>query len=89
VTDEQRRRLAEYRSQLDSIDDSLLELLLRRATLVEEVWTWKQAHGLPRSDAAREAAMKSSLADAARAKGLDPDAVRPIVDAVIGKKLLG
>jgi len=88
VTDEQRRRLAQYRSQLDSIDEALLEVLVRRATLVEDVWSWKRAEGLPLTDAERETALKATLVDSARAKGLDPLAVRHIFDAIVGKKLL-
>ena len=33
--------------------------------------------------------MKAKLASLAKRNGLDPAAVRPIFDAIIGKKLLG
>lgn len=87
MTEEQRHHLAEERARLDQLDEALLELLRRRADIVDALWSWKRAQGLPLTDTAREALMKAALLERAREKGLDPTSVQPILDAIIGKAL--
>lgn len=48
------RPLPTVRSMIDALDHELLQLLARRMALVAEAAAYKQAHGLPIHDEARE-----------------------------------
>ena len=64
------RPLSELRTVVDTIDDELIELLERRASLVDEVAAAKRHAGLPLHDPDRERLVIERLA--ARAKGKFP-----------------
>lgn len=79
--------LEDLRAALDAADDDLLAALARRAALVREIWNFKEVHGLPRLDAAREAALRARLVARGVELGLSADAVAQILDRVVGKPL--
>ena len=58
--------LEAYRREIDAIDGELTRLFLRRMEVTGRVGAYKQAHGLPVLDAAREKdvlARKAELAE--------------------------
>lgn len=75
------------RAALDDVDAALIALLARRAALVAELWAWKDAHGLPRFDPAREASLRAAVARRASELGLSPAAVDAVFAAIVGKDL--
>ena len=79
--------LQPLRAQLDELDAELIRLLARRAGLVQEIWAWKQAHGVPRLDPAREAELRARLLAQAESLGLSRDAVSAILERIIGVPL--
>ncbi len=79
--------LERSRAGLDALDAELIDLLARRAQLVDEVWAWKRAHGVALRDPAREAAMRERLLVAGAQAGLSRAALERVLDAVIGVKL--
>lgn len=79
--------LEEKRAQLDELDADLIRLLARRASVVEEIWAWKQANGVGRIDPAREAELRGRLLAQAESLGLSRDAVAGILDRIIGQRL--
>lgn len=81
--------LEKLRAQLDEADAELIGLLARRAGIVEEIWAWKQANGLPRVDPAREAELRARLLSQAQTLGLSRDAVAAILERIIGVSLHG
>jgi chorismate mutase len=81
--------LERYRAGLDALDAELIDVLARRAQLVDEVWAWKRGRGLPLRDPAREAAMRERLLVAGEGAGLSRAALGRVLDAVVGVKLSG
>lgn len=79
--------LESLRAALDEVDAELIAALARRAALVREIWAYKQAHGLPRLDPARERVLKDRLLAQAVELGLSAPAVEAILGQVIGKSL--
>ena len=79
--------LQPLRAQLDEVDAELSRLLARRAGIVEEIWAWKQAHGVPRIDPARETELRGRLLAQAQSLGLSVDAVCAILDRIVGVPL--
>ena len=75
------------RSRLDELDAELIRLLARRASVVEEIWAWKQANGLERIDPVREAALRSRLLAQAESLGLSREAISAVLDRIIGSAL--
>ncbi len=53
--------LQELRSQIDQIDDEMLELFLRRLGLSEEIASYKNEHGLPVLNRERERAVLAEM----------------------------
>lgn len=80
--------LGPWRAQLDELDAELIRLLARRASIVEQVWAWKQANGVDRIDPARETELRARLLAQAEALGLSPEAVTAILDRIVGHQLL-
>ena len=80
-------QLKDLRTRLDALDAELIELLARRASIVDEIWAWKQQHGVPRLDPARETELKARLLAQAESLGLERDAVAAILDRIIGVAL--
>lgn len=87
MTPKQREYLEANRKLIDNLDDALLDLLVHRAQVVDALWQWKEQQALPRTDPTREAAVVERLLSRAEAKGLSRDAVKPLLDALIGKRL--
>jgi chorismate mutase len=79
--------LQPLRAQLDELDAELIRLLARRASVVQEIWAWKQAQGVARIDPEREAELRARLLAQAGALGLSRDAVAAILDRIIGVSL--
>lgn len=79
--------LKEKRAQLDELDAELIRLLARRASIVDEIWAWKQANGVERIDPAREVELRERLLGQAEALGLSRDAVATILERIIGVAL--
>jgi len=75
--------LNEIRQRLDLVDRRLVQLLLERARLIDEVIHFKRAHGLPVIDREREDVMLGRIAEVASAEGLDPRIARQVLRAVI------
>lgn len=80
--------LNEKRAALDALDAELIDLLARRAGIVQEIWAWKQAHGVERVDPAREAELRARLLAQAESLGLSREAVGAILARIVGVQLL-
>jgi len=63
--------------------DHVIDLIARRLALMPGLGTWKRAHGMAVSDPAREARVLEAVEAAARARGLDPLAVRALFELQI------
>ena len=57
-----------YRKKIDALDDTLLDVLFERQSIVKKVGEYKHAHNLPVADAARKAAVMKKFKTA---PGLD------------------
>ncbi|MCP3101119.1 prephenate dehydrogenase/arogenate dehydrogenase family protein [Myxococcus sp. K15C18031901] len=75
--------LADVRERIDALDQALVDLLARRARLVQEAARVKEAHALPFPDAEREAAMRRVRRDWGAAEGLDGDDLDEVFLAVL------
>lgn len=84
---QQTTELGRLRARLDEIDGRLIEVLAERARMVREIWEWKRANGLERTDPAREHDVRERLLASAAAQGLNRDAVDEVLRAVIGRSL--
>lgn len=78
---EGRESLGSLRAQIDALDDALLELLDRRATLAAEAKAAKQATGKEVYDPARERAIIDRLQG--RATRFPVSAIRPVFQEII------
>ena len=77
-------KLEDWRREIDSIDEKLVELIEKRAGIAREIGILKAAAGLPVVDAAREDEILRNVA--ARGLGiLNREAVVRIFRAVIGE----
>lgn len=81
--------LERYRAGVDALDAELLDVLARRAQLVDEVWAWKRSHGVPLRDPEREAAMRARLLAEGERLGLSREALARVLEAVVGVRLSG
>ncbi|MFZ5440416.1 MAG: chorismate mutase [Myxococcota bacterium] len=79
--------LETLRGKLDAIDAELIDVLARRAAVVDEIWAWKAAQGVGRVDPAREAAVRERLLARAEQLGLSRAAVSSILERIIGHSL--
>src|SRR6185295_3398294 len=75
--------LDSLRSELDRIDEAILDRLVERRAVVERVLALKDAEGRPLRDLEREAAMRSALIEKGKARGLDASLVEALIDHVI------
>ena len=80
-------KLEELRAQLDKLDAELIRLLASRASVVEEIWAWKQQNKVERIDPARELELRSRLLAQAAALGLSRAAISAILDRIVGVSL--
>jgi len=81
--------LEELRSQIDLLDDQLVEVLARRFRLTDEIGRLKRDLGLPAVDAQREQQQRTKIRQFARQHGLSEDIAlkvhRAIIDEVVIK----
>ncbi|MDA8266359.1 MAG: chorismate mutase [Actinomycetota bacterium] len=75
--------LDEIRRHLDAVDRKLVEVLLERSKLIEEVIDFKRAHSMAVIDRAREDLMLDKIEKTASSAGLDPRIARQVLRAVI------
>ncbi|UGA54271.1 bifunctional chorismate mutase/prephenate dehydrogenase [Vibrio sp. VB16] len=71
--------LSELRDQIDEVDKQMIELLVRRLSLVEKVGEVKSEHGLPIYAPDREAAMLASRRQEAEKRGIPPQLIEDIL----------
>lgn len=83
VTSNQSSDLDEIRQRLDAVDRKLVDVLLERSNLIEEVIHFKRTHGMAVIDREREDAMLSKIEGTATSAGLDPRIARQVLRAVI------
>jgi chorismate mutase len=83
VTTNQPSDLDEIRRRLDIVDRKLVQVLLERSGLIEEVIHFKRTHGMAVIDRGREDVMLERIESIASAEGLDPRIARQVLRAVI------
>lgn len=76
--------LADLRGRLDGIDGGILDLLVARGALLDEVVAAKQREGLSIFDPVREDAKVREFRAAAAARGLDADWAEDLLRLVMG-----
>lgn len=86
-TDRRLRTLAALRRKIDAADRRLLAALATRAALVDRLWAWKRAQGLPRVDAARERAVLRALVAEGARQGLARAPLRRVLEQIVGHRL--
>ena len=70
--------LQRLRTEIDSVDNGLLNLIAARRDLALEIGRVKRKHGLELRDHAREAAVVRRSAKVARELGLESEVVRDV-----------
>jgi prephenate dehydrogenase len=75
--------LADIRERIDGVDRELVELLARRARLVQQAARVKAEHGLPLPDLTREASLLEARRQWASELEVDADAVEEVFRAVL------
>jgi len=70
------------RNDIDQIDGQILELVVRRISLVRAIGEYKRVRGLPVYDAERERAVIQRLMQAAP-EGFDSQVVRRVFERII------
>lgn len=76
-------RLAALRQEIDALDTQMVDLLARRAAIVQEVVRLKKAAGLPVYHPAREEDLISRRREQAERVGLDPDHVEELYRGIL------
>ena len=80
-------RLEDLRTQIDRLDNQLVELLARRFRLTDEIGRLKRGLGLPAIDEEREQQQRTKIQQSARQHGLSEEialkVLRAIIDAVV------
>jgi chorismate mutase/prephenate dehydrogenase len=71
--------LSGLRDQIDEVDKQMIDLLVRRLSLVEKVGEVKSEHGLPIYAPDREAAMLASRREEAEKRGIPPQLIEDIL----------
>jgi chorismate mutase len=75
--------LSEIRQRLDIVDRKLVQVLLERSQLIEEVIHYKRAHAMAVIDRGREDVMLDRIESIASSEGLDPRIARQVLRAAI------
>ncbi|MFP2957093.1 prephenate dehydrogenase/arogenate dehydrogenase family protein [Myxococcus sp. 1LA] len=75
--------LSDVRERVDALDHELVQLLERRARLIQHAAHLKAEHGLPLPDAEREARLLETRRQWAAEQGLDADATEDVFRAVL------
>lgn len=76
--------LQEMRKQIDQMDDQIVEILNRRAALVEEVWILKQQNQFPFIDQGRENAIFARVRSLCK-EPLSPDSIQNIFQCILNE----
>ncbi len=71
------------RGDIDRVDVELVELLVRRQRLVEQVVAYKRDHHLGVVDRHREDEMLAAIAETAKDKGADPRVAQQVLRTII------
>jgi len=75
--------LKPYRARIDALDDRIVDLLVERAGIIEEVGHLKKRENIPPILQDRVDEVRERNAARAEAKGLDPDIVRRLYALLI------
>lgn len=81
--------LLAIRSEIDRVDQTLVDLIARRAALARSTAPLKAAGGHPFRDHRREAGLVRRAAALARKRGIDPEPVRAIFWRLVELSHLG
>jgi chorismate mutase len=76
-------RLEEYRAQIDGVDRQIVELLNKRAAIVQRIGSVKKEAGLAVAAPAREQQVLDRVAEAGKTGPLPPATVRRIYEAIL------
>lgn len=76
-------KLAEYRAQIDKIDQQIVELLNQRASVVDRIGVVKKQMNLPIAAPGRERQVLDHVADVGKNGPLPPDAIRRIYEMIL------
>ena len=74
--------LSELRSQIDKIDDELLELLVRRMRVSRDIGQYKKEHNMPILQAKRYEELLARRAEQAVQLGMDREFMRSVLQAI-------
>ena len=74
--------LSELRSQIDKIDDELLELLVRRMRVSRDIGQYKKEHNMPILQAKRYEDLLARRAEQAVQLGMDREFMRSVLQAI-------
>lgn len=74
--------LTELRSEIDKLDNELLELLARRMRISRDIGRYKREHDMPVLQAQRYEELLARRADAAVAMGMDREFMRSVMQAI-------
>ena len=74
--------LTELRSQIDKLDDELLELLSRRMRVSRDIGQYKKEHNMPVLQAQRYGELLTRRADQAVRMGMDREFMRSVLQAI-------
>jgi len=74
--------LTELRSQIDKLDDELLELLSRRMRVSRDIGQYKKEHNMPVLQAQRYEELLARRADQAIRMGMDREFMRSVLQAI-------
>jgi chorismate mutase len=72
-----------FRSEIDSIDGQILDLLAERTAVVRKIGEIKRDEGMPVCVEAREQQLLDRIAELAKEKGLSGDDAREIFKSII------
>jgi monofunctional chorismate mutase len=76
------QKLANLRSEINTLDNELLDLLSRRFNVTHEVGKVKVANRLPIKDEKREVFMFDRITTLAKKKGLDPQVAENVLRVI-------
>lgn len=72
--------LENFRQQIDALDVELMETLDRRIRVIEQVGTYKAAHGVPALDEARWQRLMAARLELARSHNLSEEFITKLYD---------
>ena len=81
------KNLEVFRSQIDSIDQKILDLLVERGHIVKQVTETKLAHQLPVFVPIREQKKATTFKELARERGIDPVWAEDFLRLIMGSSL--